>query len=484
MSVGVGALLVPELRWDRDHGFAHLDELIADALDLGVAGFVLRDAPAAEARSLSARLQRGSRHPLLLAADASAGAGGALPGCTGLPPQAALGALRDDGAIRRAARLTARELRAQGVNWALAPILDLAVQDVHPSLGANAFGADPQRVAEWGVAWIDACQAEGVMACARSLPGEGRVTADPTLEAASVDVGAASLWSTDLVPFRAAADSGVATMLVSQVSYPRLDTSRAGAATSRVVLEEMMRTELQYDGLLVAAPVPRAWVEAHESALAVSALVAGCDLLLAPQDLGAVAEALDRALDDGTLPLERVEAAVARQRFWAAWGQGGVAREATLDDVLWARQAADTVVHALRGVFANIGPIVDVILVDDDATQAWERPEHRLDPFLGTLRAVGLTPRVVAGPSDDGRGAVVVAVLGEPSAGRGRVGYAESTQAAVRGAVAAAREARRPVLGVLFGPPAWAAQFPELANVICAWSGSRAMQEAAARRVA
>lgn len=322
------------------------------------------------------------------------------------------------------------------------------------------------------------------MACARSLPGEGRVTVDPTLDAASVDLGGASLWATDLVPFRAAADSGVATMLVSQVSYPRLDASGAGAATSRVVLEEMMRSELQYDGLLVAAPVPGAWVEAHEAALAVSCVSAGCDLLLAPQDVGAVVDALERALDDGVLPLERLEDAVARQRFWAAWGQGGPGREATLDDVLWARQVSDTVVHAPRGVFTNIGPVVDVIPVDDDARQAWARPEDRLEPFLGTLRAVGLTARLVSGPTDEGRGAVLVAVLGEPTSGRGRAGYTDATRAAVSAAVASARDARRPVVGVLFGPPALAAQLPELPNVICAWSGSRAMQEAAARRMA
>jgi hypothetical protein len=158
-------------------------------------------------------------------------------------------------------------------------------------------------------------------------------------------------------------------------------------------------------------------------------------------------------------------------------------REPTLDDVLWARQVADTVVHAVRGVFANIGPVVDVSLVDDDASDGHADPA-RFVPFLATLKAVGLTPVVVDGPTDDGRGALCIAVRGAPASGRGRAGYQATTRQRVAAIVAAARAARRPVLAVLFGPPTLADELPELPNVVCAWSGSRAMQEAAARRLA
>jgi hypothetical protein len=50
--------------------------------------------------------------------------------------------------------------------------------------------------------------------------------------------------------------------------------------------------------------------------------------------------------------------------------------------------------------------------------------------------------------------------------------------------VADARQARRSIAVVVFGPPRLAAELPEAGNVICAWSGDRAMQEAAARRMA
>ena len=79
---------------------------------------------------------------------------------------------------------------------------------------------------------------------------------------------------------------------------------------------------------------------------------------------------------------------------------------------------------------------------------------------------------------------MVIAVRGEPAAGRGRWGYHEATRQRVARAVSDARAARRSVVAVLFGPPMLADEMPEVPNVICAWGGDRAMQEAAARRLA
>jgi hypothetical protein len=82
-----------------------------------------------------------------------------------------------------------------------------------------------------------------------------------------------------------------------------------------------------------------------------------------------------------------------------------------------------------------------------------------------------------------GSGLLLIAVMGAPAAGRGRAGYTEATRRQVAEAVAVARQARRPVAAVIFGPPALAAELPEVPQVVCAWSGDRAMQEAVARRL-
>lgn len=480
------ALLIPELRWDPGLGFSYLQESIDDALELGVGGFVIRGGTREDVSALTGELQRRSRLPLLVAADAGRGAGGTFAGATGLPPLAALGALRDEEAVRRAARLTARELRALGVTWALAPSVDLGVEPRNPMLGAHTFGENAQRVAEWSVAWIDACQAEGVLACAMHFPGIGRALTDPQVERTAIGEAGSTLWSADLVPFRAAVDAGVATVLAAHVSYPRLDASGQVASRAPLLLHQLLREELQYEGLIVSdAPSHRgALMEGGEGEAAAAALVAGCDLILAPADLDAVLTGVERALRSGDLSDSALEDRLRRRTFWAQWGRpGGEGREATLDDVLWARQTADTVVHAVRGDIPNVGPVVDVIPVDDDAA-SWPSGIDRFAPFFDTLRAMDLTPQRVEAPSPGGAGPVLIAVLGEPGAGRGRAGYSVATRRRVAQAVADARQVRRPVAAVLFGPPRLAEEVPEVPHVLCAWSGDRAMQEAAARRLA
>jgi beta-glucosidase len=147
-------LVVPALRWDRSHGFAYLEGLIDDALDLGVGGFVV-EGPQAEVMALTERLRSASRHPILVAARAERGAGESVEGLTHLPPFAALGGVSvvpQDGSdvpaldvetVRRAARITVRDLKRVGVNWALAPWCDVEPAAVPRGSGRGASRAAP-----------------------------------------------------------------------------------------------------------------------------------------------------------------------------------------------------------------------------------------------------------------------------------------------------------------------------------------------------
>lgn len=484
MSRPLAQLLVPQLRWDPGNGFAYLEAMISDAIEIGVGGFWLVGGSCADVTALTRELHRRSRIPLLIAAEVAAGAGSAFHGATGLPPLAALAALHDGDVVRRAARLTARELRMLGVNWALAPVADLDRELLNPLLGAGSFGPDAQRAAESVVEWVDACQAEGVLACVRHFPGMGRAEEDPHLAATTIATAAGTLWADDLLPFRAAADTGVASIMAASVAFLGLDAGARAAARSHPILNELLRGELRFDGLIVsdALSTPGLRRGDDEGIAAIEAVAAGCDLLLAPTDMHGVLEMLEGAAEAGMIPAEGIRGSRNRRTFWAEWGSPGHAREPTLEDLLWARQIADTLVHPVRGVIANIGPVVDVIQVDDDAGLRWPVPSRA--PFIDALRAVGLTPQSGQGPTPEGAGAVLLALYGGPGPGKGRAGYSMETRRRVAQVVSEARHARRSVVVALFGPPRLAAEIPEAGNVVCAWNAEKAMQEAMARRLA
>ena len=202
-------------------------------------------------RALTKELRQKSRVPLLIAADLERGAGQQFSGATGLPPLAAIASLGDADAVRRAARLTAREARTLGLNWDLAPVCDLDIVPENPIVGTRSLGSDSRKVAMLAQAWIQACQAEGVLACAKHFPGHGRTRTDSHAGLPVVDASRAELMEHDLAPFRAAIEAGVAGVMTAHVSYPALDASGAPATMSREMLQWLLRQQMRFDGLIV-----------------------------------------------------------------------------------------------------------------------------------------------------------------------------------------------------------------------------------------
>ena len=479
------SLLVPALRWDAAYGFGHLADFIDDALEIGVGGFLLFGGTRDAVATLAASLHERSRLPLLIAADAERGAGQQFEGCIGLPPLGALTALADADALRRAARITARELKATGVNWALAPVCDLDVAPRNPIVGTRAAAGDPERAGALLAEWIDACQAEGVLACAKHFPGHGGADGDSHRALAVTAKSADWLWRDELAPFRHAIDAGVASIMTAHVAYPALDRSGAPATLSRPILTDLLRSELGFEGLVVSDALEMRGVldAGSESEVAVLALAAGCDLLLAPADPPTVALALDRAVGAGALTTARIRAAIDRRTEWALWARPTAdPRPATLDDAMWARQLADRTVHVVRGSAPRFAAAVEIVLVDDDSTSQWAVPDR--SPFAATFRTLDVDAPVVVEPTPHTKVPVLVAAFSDVVAGKGRAGFSAPSRAAVERTLALATAQRRDACVVLFAHPSAAADFPEAANVICAWGGEQPMQAAAARVLA
>ncbi|HVE80111.1 MAG TPA: glycoside hydrolase family 3 N-terminal domain-containing protein [Gemmatimonadaceae bacterium] len=489
LKIGVAELLLPAVRWDPHRGFAGEREGIERGLARGVGGFIFFGGPQDEVRALIKDLRFRSRRPLMFAADLERGAGQQFAGATGLPPLAAIASLNDEEAIRRAAKLTAREARTLGINWNYAPVVDLDVVPQNPIVGTRAFGGDPARVGKLATAWIEACQREGVLACAKHFPGHGRTTGDSHATLPVVDATRAELMDGDLVPFRAAIASGVASIMTAHVAYPALDPSGVPATLSRDILRLLLREKLGFkDGLIVTDALIMAGVlgegaEGAEGEAAVRALDAGCDLILYPRDFEGVAAAIDAALRNGRLDEDRVYWSLRRRLKWAQWASPPTDyRRATAADVAWAAQLAERVISVVRGTAPTLSGPVELMIVDDDVGGPHPAPSR--DPLVETLRAHGCDLGVVADFTRGVRGQPLVAVFGDIRAWKGRPGYSEATRAAVRGACEATGAVGRQAVVVQFSHPRLAAELPFAETVVCAWGGERAMQEAAARWLA
>jgi beta-glucosidase-like glycosyl hydrolase len=469
-------LLFPALRWSADTGFDHERNTIELALELGVGGFCIFGGDAPAVASLTASLRRDSRVPLLIASDLERGAGQQFPQATSMPPLAAIGALDDCAITRRAAAITAREARAIGVNWILAPVADVDLEPRNPIVGSRAFGPDPIRVAAHVAAWIEGCRQGGALCCAKHFPGHGRTVDDSHAALPHVTTSRAELEA-DLEPFRAAVHAGVDAVMTAHVSYDALDAA-AAATTSRPILTGLLRGELGFDGLIASdALVMEGMLRAGQGSeleAALAALDAGCDALLYPGDLAGLAAALDAAAG-GRLESSRLQDAIDRVDTAARRAQHGVSGGwGRADDIAWADAVALRCIDVARGQ-PRCSAAVDVITIDDDTDGPY--PPPRRATFAETLLENGIAAHAVDTPG--GERHVVVALYSDIRAWKGAPGISPRAHTAVEAALAAAGTATV----VFFGHRRLVGDVPA-SDILAAWGGEPIMQRAAARWLA
>ena len=462
-----GRLILPALRAGPGGAFGHEAGAIADALDLGVGGFIIFGGNAETVRRLTADLQRRAERPLLLASDLERGAGQQVEGLTEFPPPLALAALDDPAVARWAGAVTAQEARAVGINWVFAPVADLDVLPENPIVQTRAFGDDPHRVATLVRNWIEGCQAAGALACAKHYPGHGRTAADSHISLPVVDASRESLAASDMIPFAVAAECGVAAMMTAHVAYSALDPSGAPATLSRGIMDGLRRS-LGFDGLVVtdALIMDGALVGRRESDAAVEAVQSGVDLLLYPKDPRRVRDALISGLEGGALTPGRIEEALRRYDRAVAGATRSTppVRRGPFDS---AGGLADALLQQgmVRGDAPPLSGPVDLVVVDDDVGGPYP-------PSPSDYTAKALGPELASRYTGGSR---IVLVFAEPRAWKGRAGFGESSRDAL------ASYASDADLIVLFGHPRLVEQLPSEAPVLLAWHRQRLMQEAVAR---
>ena len=462
-----GRLVLPALRAGPSGSFAHEAATIADALELGVGGFIIFGGNVESVRRLTTDLTRRAERPLLLASDLERGAGQQIEGLTEFPPPLALAAAGDPAVARWAGAVTAQEARAVGINWVFAPVADLDVLPENPIVQTRAFGDDPHRVATLVRSWIEGCQGAGALACAKHYPGHGRTALDSHVALPSVDVPRETLEATDFVPFAVAVESGVASMMTAHVAFPVLDASGAPATLSAPILEWLRRT-LRFDGLVVtdALIMDGALTGRRESDAAVQAIQAGVDLLLYPKDPRRIGEALAGAVESGALPRDRLEEALQRyaRALAVATRPTPPVRRGPFDSVAG---LADALLREglIRGGAPELSGPLDLVVVDDDVGGPYAP-----GPSDWVAKALGaeLVGRYTGGSR-------IVLVYAEPRAWKGRAGFGEASRAAL------ASYASDADLIVLFGHPRLLEEIPSDAPVLLAWHRQRLMQEAVAR---
>lgn len=152
----------------------------------------------------------------------------------------------------RAARLTAAQLRAAGVNFDLAPVLDVNSNPLNPVIGVRCFGDLPEEAAERAMGFMRGLLDGGVMACGKHFPGHGDTDTDSHIGLPRVDKSREQLEECELLPFRRAIEAGIPAIMSSHVLFPALEPEKLPATMSRRILTGLLREELGFGGVIIS----------------------------------------------------------------------------------------------------------------------------------------------------------------------------------------------------------------------------------------
>ncbi len=488
-------------RYNHPRSEDHRD-LLEEIRDLKVGGVVVFDSDLETIPRLLDDLQRAADLPLLISTDSERGMSFRVNrDSVSLPYAMAIGATGSEEAARFVGEVTAREGRALGIHWTLAPVADVNNNPANPIINIRAFGEDPELVTRMLRAFIEGAQQEGQLTTAKHFPGHGDTAIDSHVALPTVEVDRARLDAIELAPFRAAIEAGVDTVMLGHIAVPALDASGTPATLSPAIATDLLRGELGFEGLIVTDALEMDGLAAWTGAATVGSVQAGADVLLLPEDPRVAVQSLVRAVEEGELDEERLDASV--ERILEAKARLGLHRERFVDPEVIARDVArpEDVARALDitadsiTVVRNDGGILPLRVdrplrllhlvmssdLHDTASRRYSAAEIRARRVDVTTRYLG--PEVAPETIDE-----LVAIASE---GRHIVVSAFARTASIEGNSEISRSqtdllrrlhgSGRPMVLISFGSPYLLMRVFQIPAYICAYGAAEVSQRAAVR---
>lgn len=254
--------------------------------------------------------------PLMVAIDGEWGLGMRMPASTiSFPRQLTLGAIQDNDLIYQMGREVGQQLKRAGIHVNFAPVVDINNNAANPVINNRSFGEDRYNVTIKSYQYMKGMQDEGVMACAKHFPGHGDTDVDSHYDLPVINHDLARLDSIEFYPFELLSKEGVGSMMIAHLNVPALD-QRANRPTtlSRNAVTNLLREQMRFQGLAFTDALEMKGVTKYfkSGEVEAEALVAGNDILVLPEDIGAAMRTIKAYIEAGKLDQTQVDASIKR----------------------------------------------------------------------------------------------------------------------------------------------------------------------------
>ncbi len=306
------------------------------------------------------------------------------PGMSGFPHPMGLAASGEPALARRVARSIGRQIGAVGINWIHSPVLDVNTDPANPEINTRSYSPFPDIVAEYGQQALLGFTDANIVATGKHFPGRGQSSQDAHFDVAVIRETHERTRAVHLAPFRALIQAGLPAIMLAHSIFPALDRSGQIATISRPIIEEVLRGELGFQGIVMTDSftmgglanqyeIPEAVVRAVE---------AGVDLILLKDENALRGEAyrgILSAIQSRRMTEERVTESVRRvlavkARIGLLDAPYGIVDPDSVNEILFdpqharvARQAAEDAIVVLRdetGILP-LKPATRVLVVEE-----------------------------------------------------------------------------------------------------------------------
>lgn len=285
----------------------------------GVIFFARNISTTDQTKKLIKKLQNNSKIPLFISVDEEGGEVARIGNndnmrTTKFPTMEEVGTLNNKEYAYYIGSTIGKEIKELGFNLDFAPVADVKTNEFNTEIGSRSFGSDPEVVSDMVVQVVKGLQDAGVSATLKHFPGHGDASLDSHEGAVDVENDINRLRQVELVPFKAGIKAGADLIMVSHISVSRVTGTTEPASLSSLVMKDMLRTEMGFDGVIITDAMDMKAITDYCDAgeAAVACILSGADICLMPEDLDEAYYAVLEAVENGTISEKRLNESVTR----------------------------------------------------------------------------------------------------------------------------------------------------------------------------
>ncbi|SMG26228.1 beta-N-acetylhexosaminidase [Fibrobacter sp. UWB13] len=205
-------------------------------------------------------------------------------------------------------------VKKYGFDIDYAPVADVNTNPDNIVIGPRAFSDDPETAAKFIVSYLNGLESAGVIGTLKHFPGHGDVSTDTHYGYASTDKTWDEMLKCEMIPFKAGIKAGAQMIMTAHIAAPKVSGDDLPATLSSVILQDKLRGELGFDGVIVTDAMDMGAItkQFSNAEAAIKSIQAGVDVVLCSREFTQVFDAVVKAVEKGEIKESRIDESVKR----------------------------------------------------------------------------------------------------------------------------------------------------------------------------